>query len=57
MTPAASHPYPPVVNEFGVGPAMPVIRHIMENAAHPAVDLTVPLQVDAHAAHNWDEAH
>jgi DNA polymerase-1 len=37
--------------------AMPVIRHIMENAAHPAVDLTVPLQVDAHAAHNWDEAH
>ncbi|OJX48053.1 DNA polymerase I [Devosia sp. 66-22] len=37
--------------------AMPVIRSIMENAAHPAVKLTVPLQVDAHAAHNWDEAH
>jgi DNA polymerase-1 len=37
--------------------AMPVIKTIMENAAHPAVDLTVPLQVDAHAAHNWDEAH
>jgi DNA polymerase-1 len=37
--------------------AMPVIREIMENAAHPAVNLTVPLQVDAHAARNWDEAH
>ena len=37
--------------------AMPVIRRIMENAAHPAVNLTVPLQVDAHAAQNWDEAH
>ncbi|MEO6011992.1 MAG: DNA polymerase I [Devosia sp.] len=37
--------------------AMPVIREIMENAAHPAVHLTVPLQVDAHAAKNWDEAH
>ncbi len=37
--------------------AMPVIKTIMENAAHPAVNLTVPLQVDAHAAHNWDEAH
>jgi DNA polymerase-1 len=37
--------------------AMPVIRHVMENSAMPAVHLTVPLKVDAHAAHNWDEAH
>ena len=37
--------------------AMPVIQSIMENAAAPAVNLTVPLKVDAHAAHNWDEAH
>ncbi len=37
--------------------AMPVISAIMEGAAHPAVNLTVPLKVDAHAAHNWDEAH
>jgi DNA polymerase-1 len=29
----------------------------MENAAMPAVNLSVPLKVDAHAAHNWDEAH
>ncbi len=37
--------------------AMPVIRHVMEKAAEPAAMLTVPLQVDAHAAQNWDEAH
>ena len=36
---------------------IPVIRHVMENAAMPAVSLSVPLQVDARAAHNWDEAH
>ncbi|GGF37739.1 DNA polymerase I [Youhaiella tibetensis] len=37
--------------------AMPVIAGIMESSAEPAVRLTVPLKVDAHAAHNWDEAH
>jgi DNA polymerase-1 len=37
--------------------AMPVIQAVMENSAAPAVHLTVPLKVDAHAAHNWDEAH
>jgi len=37
--------------------AMPVIQAVMENAAMPAVNLSVPLKVDAHAAHNWDEAH
>jgi DNA polymerase-1 len=37
--------------------AMPVIVKTMEGAAFPAVSLTVPLKVDAHAAHNWDEAH
>ena len=36
---------------------MPVVRDVMEKAAEPAVRLTVPLQVDAHAADNWDEAH
>jgi DNA polymerase-1 len=29
----------------------------MENAAYPAVDISVPLVVEAHAAKNWDEAH
>ena len=37
--------------------AIPVIRRVMENAAEPAVRLTVPIHVDAHAARNWDEAH
>ncbi|HQZ12287.1 MAG TPA: DNA polymerase I [Devosia sp.] len=37
--------------------AIPVIVSTMENSASPAVNLTVPLKVDAHAAHNWDEAH
>jgi DNA polymerase-1 len=29
----------------------------MENAAEPAVSLSVPLVVEARAAANWDEAH
>jgi len=37
--------------------AMAVIRPVMEKAAIPAVDLSVPLVVDARAADNWDEAH
>jgi DNA polymerase-1 len=36
---------------------IPVIRKVMEAAAEPAVALTVPLDVDARAAANWDEAH
>jgi DNA polymerase-1 len=34
-----------------------VVRQVMENAAHPAVDISVPLVVEARAAKNWDEAH
>ncbi len=37
--------------------AMAVIRPVMEKAAIPAAELTVPLVVDARAADNWDEAH
>jgi DNA polymerase-1 len=36
---------------------IPVIVRTMEESALPAVNLTVPLKVDAHAAQNWDEAH
>ncbi|WP_439572858.1 DNA polymerase I [Phreatobacter sp.] len=36
---------------------LPVIRRVMEEAPMPALELKVPLQVDARAAHNWDEAH
>lgn len=43
--------------EEEVDATMPVIRKVMEAAAMPAVSLTVPLQVDARAADNWDEAH
>jgi DNA polymerase-1 len=45
------------VPEDGVEAATPVIVKTMESAASPAVNLTVPIKVDAHAAHNWDEAH
>ena len=34
-----------------------VAKRVMERAAEPAVALSVPLVVDARAAHNWDEAH
>ena len=37
--------------------AIPAIVSVMENAAAPAVQLTVPIKVDAAAAGNWDEAH
>lgn len=37
--------------------AIPVIKRIMGRAAEPAVALTVPLDVEAKAALNWDEAH
>ena len=36
---------------------IPVVRHVMENAAMPAVSMSVPLHVDANAADSWDEAH
>ncbi|WP_091679528.1 DNA polymerase I [Methylocapsa palsarum] len=34
-----------------------VVRRVMVDAPHPAAQLSVPLQVDAKAAQNWDEAH
>jgi DNA polymerase-1 len=43
--------------EQEVDATIPVVRQVMENAAMPAVSLSVPLQVDARAADNWDEAH
>ncbi|MEH2510981.1 DNA polymerase-1 [Nitrobacteraceae bacterium AZCC 1564] len=36
---------------------LPVVQHVMQDAPFPAVILSVPLQVEARAAHNWDEAH
>jgi DNA polymerase I len=37
--------------------AIPVIQRVMIDAPMPAVQLTVPLQVEARAATNWDDAH
>ena len=34
-----------------------LVRKVMIDAPHPAIQLAVPLQVDARAAQNWDEAH
>ena len=34
-----------------------LVRRVMAEASRPAVELSVPLQVDARAARNWDEAH
>ncbi|MCQ8782238.1 DNA polymerase I [Mangrovibrevibacter kandeliae] len=45
------------VEEDEVEATIPVIRGVMEGAAAPVVELSVPLVVDARAAFNWDEAH
>jgi DNA polymerase-1 len=45
------------VPEGEVNKTLPVVKRVMEDAPHPAVSLSVPLAVDAHAADNWDEAH
>jgi DNA polymerase-1 len=34
-----------------------VVKKVMEEAPLPAVSLSLPLQVEAHAADNWDAAH
>ena len=45
------------VPEGEVEATIDVVRRVMVDAPHPAVHLSVPLQVDAEAARNWDEAH
>jgi DNA polymerase-1 len=45
------------VPENEVDKTLPVIKRVMEEAPMPAVSLTVPLAVEAHAADNWEEAH
>jgi DNA polymerase-1 len=40
-----------------VAKTLPVVQHVMQDAPFPAVLLSLPLQVDARAASNWDEAH
>ncbi len=43
--------------ENQVDATIKTVTKIMENAPMPALDLKVPLKVDAQAARNWDEAH
>jgi DNA polymerase-1 len=45
------------VPDHEVAKTLPVIKRVMEDAPMPAVSLSVPLAVDAHAADNWEEAH
>jgi DNA polymerase-1 len=45
------------VPEEEVAATLPVVQHVMQDAPFPAVALSLPLQVDARAATNWDEAH
>ena len=45
------------VRDDEVDRTIEVVRHVMVEAAAPAVHLSTPLQVDARAALNWDEAH
>jgi DNA polymerase I len=45
------------VRDDEIEATMKVVKRVMEKAPEPAVKLAVPLQVDARAAMNWDEAH
>ncbi|CAN5196994.1 DNA polymerase I [soil metagenome] len=45
------------VRDDEVARTLPVVQKVMQDAPFPAVSLSVPLQVDARAADNWDEAH
>jgi DNA polymerase-1 len=37
--------------------ALKIIKSVMEKAAEPVVALSVPIEVEAKAAANWDQAH
>ena len=43
--------------EEDVAQTLVVVKRVMQDAPFPAVILSLPLQVDARAANNWDEAH
>jgi DNA polymerase-1 len=45
------------VPDAEVAATIEVVRKVMVEAPHPYLQLAVPLQVDAKAAQNWDEAH
>jgi DNA polymerase I len=43
--------------ESEIDQTIPLVQKVMTQAPEPALKLSVPLQVDARAARNWDEAH
>ena len=45
------------VKQDEVDKALKIIATVMEKAAEPAVQLKVPIHVDAKAADNWEAAH
>jgi DNA polymerase-1 len=45
------------VPESEVEKTLPVVTKVMVDAPLPALSLSVPLQVEAHGADNWDAAH
>jgi len=45
------------VPDAEVEKTLPVVVAVMVDAPLPALSLSVPLQVEAHAADNWDAAH
>ncbi|MCB2090336.1 MAG: DNA polymerase I [Alphaproteobacteria bacterium] len=45
------------VPEDEVEKTVPIIRKVMENAALPALEISVPLTVDCGIGDNWNEAH
>ena len=45
------------VPEGEVEKTLPVVKKVMEDAPLPALSLSVPLQVEAHAADKRDAAH
>jgi DNA polymerase I len=45
------------VPETEVEKTLPVVTKVMAEAPLPALSLSVPLQVEAHGADNWDAAH
>jgi DNA polymerase-1 len=40
-----------------VDKTLPIVTKVMIDAPLPAVSLSLPLHVEAHAADNWDDAH
>jgi len=45
------------VPEDQIDHTIPLVKSVMEKAALPAIEITVPLTVDCGIGDNWDEAH